>query len=305
MGSGTYCFTTRAVREETLGYKSKSAEQIFTARRLDNSMDPRGVTVRESRDSAEHPNSLAIVLALDVTGSMGKIPHALVRDGLPKIMGGMLQRGVDDPQVLFLGVGDHECDRSPLQISQFESSDELLDKWLTALYLEGGGGGNDGESYMLAWHVAAKMTDIDCFNKRGVKGFLFTIGDEPVLRKFPAESQTRILGPSQGSTVTSAELLAMAREHYDVYHLHVRQGSNGERQDVISDWRDLIGADNLIVVDNHLDVPARIAEIVAARAGTVKPAPAKQDTPDLESVPDPIESVAGPDVASSDAEDML
>jgi hypothetical protein len=68
------------------------------------------VAIRESRDSTDHPNALPIILALDVTGSMGSIPHYLVKEGLPHLMDGIIQKGFPDPQVLFLGIGDHECD---------------------------------------------------------------------------------------------------------------------------------------------------------------------------------------------------
>ena len=50
------------------------------------------------------------ILALDVTGSMGSIPHYLVKDGLPNIMDGLIKKGIADPQVLFMGIGDHECE---------------------------------------------------------------------------------------------------------------------------------------------------------------------------------------------------
>ena len=38
--------------------------------------------LRECRDSPTHPDSLGIVFALDVTGSMGKIPDLLARTEL-------------------------------------------------------------------------------------------------------------------------------------------------------------------------------------------------------------------------------
>lgn len=42
------------------------------------------VGVRECRDSEEHPETTPIIIALDVTGSMGRIPHDLVKNQLPK-----------------------------------------------------------------------------------------------------------------------------------------------------------------------------------------------------------------------------
>ena len=80
MGGGSYCFASRSLREEDLGYKTKSAQEIFKQRSINNAMNPFGVTVRESRDSKEHPNVVSIVLALDVTGSMGTIPHFFVNN---------------------------------------------------------------------------------------------------------------------------------------------------------------------------------------------------------------------------------
>jgi hypothetical protein len=275
MGGGTYSTTAdglydptiRANRAATMGFMSKSPSEIFAQRSINNAMDPAGIDIRESRDSDEHPQSVAIVLALDETGSMGTIPHHLVKDGLPEVMGGIIQKGIKDPQVLFLGIGDHECDRAPLQVGQFESSDELLDKWLTDLYLEGGGGGNSGESYLLAWYFAAYHTAVDCWEKRKQKGFLFTIGDEPTLPSLPAESIKHIMGTDQASTLSSLELLEKARETYEVYHFHVKQGSNGRRQDVMDGWTQLIGTDNLVIVDQYRDIPGRIADIVT---GTVQ-----------------------------------
>jgi uncharacterized sporulation protein YeaH/YhbH (DUF444 family) len=47
-------------------------------------MNPKGVRLRESRDSPDHPESLSVAFALDVTGSMGQIPKLLATEQFPK-----------------------------------------------------------------------------------------------------------------------------------------------------------------------------------------------------------------------------
>lgn len=230
-------------------------------------MNPYGVTLRESRDSVEHPNSVAIIIALDVTGSMGSVPHFLVKEGLPKIMMSIIESGILDPQVLFVAIGDHECDDSPLQIGQFESSDELLDKWLTDVWLEGGGGPNDGESYSLAHYFAGFHTSIDCFEKRGQKGILFTIGDEPNLKRYPKNKIKGIMGEGQYSDYTSAELIEKAMEKYEVYHIHVKQTYAGSRQETLDTWKQLLG-ENCIPVDRREDIADVIVSAVRKNVKT-------------------------------------
>jgi hypothetical protein len=268
MGGGLYSAVTRASRADDLGYSTKSINEIFQQKSINSAMNPHGVSIRESRDSNEHPNSLAVVLALDVTGSMGSVPHHLVKEGLPNIMDGIIKNGIKDPQLLFLAVGDHECDSFPFQVGQFESSDELLDKWLTDTYLEGGGGGNAGESYLLAWYFAGHKTSIDCFEKRKQKGYLFTIGDEPTLKQVPKKSMSGIFGDGQYDNFTADELLEKARETYNVYHLHVKQTNAGGRIETMNGWKQLMG-DGLIIVDRREDIPSIITKIVTGSQPSV------------------------------------
>ncbi len=136
-----------------------------------------GYRCRESRDSAEHPQSLAIAVLFDVTGSMRDVPRTL-QAKLPQLLGLLLRKGyVTDPQIMFGAIGDATCDRAPLQIGQFES-DNRMDDDLGRILLEGGGGGQKTESYELALYFMARHTVTDCFAKRGRRGYLFIIGDE-------------------------------------------------------------------------------------------------------------------------------
>ncbi len=262
MGGTSYSYNSRSTRAAASGYYTKSADQIFTQsaeRKIHESMEPKKALLRESRDSEAHPNSVPIIFALDVTGSMGRIPHYLVKDGLPNLMAGIIQRGVPDPQILFLAIGDFNYDRHPLQVGQFESGDEELDLWLTRTYLEGGGGGNEGESYGLAWYYGAMHTATDAWDKRKQKGFIFTVGDEPNLRTIPSKVIDEIMGESQKVTYSDSEILAKAQERYHVYHLHITETASGSRS--MGYWRELLG-DHCIEIKNHQDLSKIVAEIV-------------------------------------------
>lgn len=277
MGYGKYSLEDRTTRANTLGYATKSAQEIFVERNINKEMNPNGVSIRESRDSDEHPESVSIIIGLDVTGSMGRVPHHLVKEGLPHMMSDIMDKGINDPQILFLAIGDHKYDKAPLQVGQYESSDELMDKWLTSVYLEGGGGGNHGESYFLAWYFAAYHTSIDCFEKRNKKGYLITIGDEPYHKTISSKQLKDIMGNKPNpidpfneeewdddevnDTITAKSLFEKAKEKYDIYHIHIHQTKEGKKESTVEEWYELLG-DNLFVADNKEDVPGIISNIV-------------------------------------------
>lgn len=262
MGGGSYSHSDRAVRSQSLGYldMSRGVQETFKQRSIHNQMSAVGV-IRESRDSEEHPNSLPTIIGLDVTGSMGNIPRMFIADGLPTMMSGIFNAGIADPQLLIMAIGDHLRDRSPLQVGQFESSDELIDKWLELIYVEGGGGGNDGESYSLAWAFAANQTVLDSWQKRQQKGFLFTIGDEPVHKMISSEHMKEITGNGDINGEVNA-LLAAARKTYHVYHLHITETMMGHFSRVQSGWKELMG-DHVIMVDDYTHLPSIIADIIS------------------------------------------
>lgn len=149
MGGGSYSYQSAVSRRNTDSYftSTNSREERFTRRTISPDMDPKNIKVRESRDSEEHPESYPIIIALDETGSMGIIPDNLITNLLPKIMKKIMDAGIPNPQVCFMGFGDcQECiEEAPLQVGQFESSDLLMEKWLKEVYLEGRGGGNMGK----------------------------------------------------------------------------------------------------------------------------------------------------------------
>ena len=280
MGYGSYSSVNRSVRSSSEGYHTKCMDQIFTQsseRKAHADMMPANITFRECLDSAEHPLTIPIQFYLDVTGSMGSIPHEMIKDGLPTLMGSLIQNGVKDASLMFGAIGDHECDNYPLQVAQFESGDAELDMWLTRTYLEGGGGGNAGESYLLAWYFAAHHVKTDAFDKRGKKGFVFTIGDEPCLSSLPMSAVKSLMDKTAfgQTTHTRASLLEAAQEKNHVFHIHMEHG--GRRLD--SAWKELLG-ENVLIITNPKDVARVISDtILKYNSGEASAIPAKEEAP--------------------------
>ena len=207
--------------------------------------------MRESRDSADNPTSTAIAVALDVTGSMHIIPEYMVREGLPTLFGNIYDRKpVTDPQVMFMGVGDVICDRAPLQVSQFEA-DIRIAAQLKDLYLEGGGGANLTKSYTLPWYFAGMHTSIDCFEKRGKRGYLFTVGDKMVPETLTAAQIQRVIGTAPQADFTASQLLDLVSRQYHVFHIVVQEGGNYRRfpDQVRESWTGILGQRALMLSD--------------------------------------------------------
>lgn len=264
MGYGGYSF--EAHQAITTARRDVPAQEVFRQRDVHALMRPYGIKVRESRDSAGHPNALGIVLALDVTGSMGEIPERLAKEELPNLMRMFNEHGVADPQVLFMAIGDAFHDRAPLQIGQFESTAELMDQWLTWTWLEGQGGSPGNESYELALYFAARHLELDCVRLRQQRGYLFMTGDE---KSYPQLSRTAVrtvLGDELEEDLPLAVVVEEASRMIEPFFLipDLERRAACERA-----WRDVLG-DRVICMESPRDTIACIAGIVAIAQGAVK-----------------------------------
>ncbi len=256
MGYGNYSYAAHAAL--TAGRAHQAGAEVFKQRQCHALMNPKGLKVRECRDSADHPNSLGIVFALDVTGSMGAIPELLAKQELPNLMKLLTACGVSDPQPMFMAIGDANSDVAALQVGQFESTAELMDQWLTWSYLEGGGGGTGQESYELAFYVAAQHTDMDNWVKRKQKGYLFLTGDElpyPTVSRHHIEA---LVGEKLDEDIPIEEVIAAAAESYHVFFLIP---DLDRRKKCEPRWRELLG-DHTICMESPLDTCAVAAAIV-------------------------------------------
>lgn len=196
--------------------------QVFHQTSLNSSLDPKSFKIRECCDSEEHPNTIPVILALDVTGSMGDSCKETA-ETLGIIMTNLYKK-YKDIEFCVMGIGDLECDYSPVQMSQFES-DVRIAKALDDIWIEGHGGGNKYESYTAAWYMALRHTKLDC-HKRGKKGIIITMGDEPLNPHLQADKIRKHIGDTPQGDILTEDLYEQVAEKFDVYHIAVNDKAN-------------------------------------------------------------------------------
>lgn len=270
MGSGhwtssavqSYTSTTRGMSLDDYTTRTFSTQEFFKSRDLAEELDPHKI-VRECRDSKEHPNTLPVILALDVTGSMGEAAITTAQ-ALNEIMT-ILYSKIEDVEFCTMGIGDLAYDHAPIQMSQFESDIRIAEQ-LDKIYFEGGGGGNGYESYTAAWYMGLYHCDLDCW-KRNKKGIIITMGDELPNPHLPLKRLSRIVGDNiqKGSTDTN-NLYKLVTEKFDVYHISIDDDdtcyeiyNRGYHLD--DEWIRLLGKDNYFVSSLN-KLPAIITKII-------------------------------------------
>ncbi len=257
MGYGSYSHDAHVAL--TAARSAAKVSEIFTQKgRCHERMSPFGAKFRESRDSDIHPKSIGVIFALDVSGSMGEIPGRLATKTLPSFMKAMLDAGVTDPQVLFMGIGNAIGDAAPLQVGQFESNDKLMDQWLTQIFLEGGGGGGD-ECYELAMYFAARHTSMDCLQKRNRRGYLFITGDENPNPFVYKKQVKKLIGDDLEADIPMERIIEETKKSFELFYL-IPDGLRG--QQVGAPWRKLLG-ERVIVMDKPDDTSVVAAGLVS------------------------------------------
>lgn len=236
------------------------------ARQVHAKLNPKGVKVRESRDSKEHPESLAISVILDVTGSMQSVPRT-VQQKLPNLMKMLTSKGyVEHPQILFGAVGDSRSDKGSVQIGQFESGIEMDDD-LGHMWLEGGGGGSMEESYENILYFFARHTSIDCFEKRGKKGYLFIVLDEKPYPNVSKSQVQEIFGDGLEADIPVDQIAKECQEKYHVFALIPQHTSYSGNAAIRQVWEKLLGAEHVIPIDDENAICEAVALAVGLTEG--------------------------------------
>ena len=221
--------------------KCVDVSQNFKQRRLADALNPLNV-MRECRDSDEHPNTVPVILALDVSGSMGDTANEVAAE-LNTIMT-ELYKEVTDVEFMIMGIDDFVYDNVPLQVSQFESDIRIAEQ-LDQIYFERGGGPNRWESYSAAWAFGATQTDLDCW-KRGKRGIIITMGDEELNPFLPRPEYEKVTGQkgcfqTNDKDIDTLAVYEAAKQKYDIYHINIEHC----RTPNMDRWNQVLGSDHV------------------------------------------------------------
>lgn len=248
MGCGTFTTSAYHTYATSVGATynvstGRLSGQTFKSNRIDESLNPRNFNVRECVNNDEHPNTIPVILALDVTGSMGSACKETAAT-LGIIITNLYEK-FKDIEFCVMGIGDLAYDSAPIQMSQFES-DVRIAEALDKIYMEYGGGGNGYESYSAAWYMGLKRTKLDCFDKQGRKGIIITMGDEPLNPYLPEfQLSNSIGGFVESSDIDTKKLYNEAIEKFDIYHIAVDHPDTSYRhykQDIEKTFGQLLGS---------------------------------------------------------------
>jgi hypothetical protein len=114
--------------------------------------------------------------------------------------------------------------------------------------------------YFIAHH-----TDIDCWNKRGHKGYLFIIGDEMA---YPSVNRGQIrdhIGDGLQADISTAEIVRELKQRYHVFYILPKNASYGGDKNILGFWRKLLGQNVL-----ELEDPEAVCETIALTIGMME-----------------------------------
>ena len=243
---------------------SYSNQDMFKSRDLDPALDPKNV-VRECCDTEEHPNTIPVILALDVTGSMGQAAVDVAKK-LNVIMTKLYDK-VSDIEFMIMGIGDLTYDSCPIQASQFESDIRIAEQ-LDKVYFEFGGGGNGFESYTAAWYFGSRHTKLDCL-KRGRKGIIITMGDEQLNPYLPKAGHWCGLAAATGddiqADIETSDLYKEASQKFNIYHLDVKHHRRWDDEEIPKTFKKYLDDDHFRTV-NMDSISDEIVDIILKEA---------------------------------------
>jgi hypothetical protein len=103
---------------------------------------------------------------------------------------------------------------------------------------------------------------IDCYEKRGHKGYLFTIGDEKPYAVVRRQHVQDLIGDALEHDIPVEQIVAEVQRRYEYFHIIPTNTSHGENPEVQGRWKELLGERVLLLADE-----AAVCETIALAIG--------------------------------------
>lgn len=202
-----------------------------------------------------------LIILCDVTGSMGEWP-AVIFSKLPYLdIEGKEYLG-PDMEICFGAVGDAMSDRYPLQMQPFGRGQDLKAS-LKELIIEGGGGGQNRESYELAGLYCARNIE----TPNATKPIIIFIGDEALYDHVTKSTARMAHVDLDCSVISTKQIFSELTQKFSVYV--IRKTYLRDDNVIHGQWIELLGSENvakLEAADRVIDV---IFGILAKETGKV------------------------------------
>lgn len=211
-----------------------------------------------------HGPKLAILFALDGTGSMGKeVGKALYAMGR---MNGLLEglRRICQTDLSYMVVQD-VCDlHPPVQMAQFESDQRIAEH--IRLLIPDKGGGDEIEDYDLGVAFVDLAVETDIYGHYGLKGHFQIVADEVGRGMVYPHDVERYLGHSLQSSVSTEEICHHLLEKWHLFYIQVLSKSHATRW-----WTERLGEGRVVPCSNTdllAELQAGLVYVVETKGST-------------------------------------
>ncbi|MFA5020865.1 MAG: hypothetical protein WC517_02270 [Patescibacteria group bacterium] len=213
--------------------------------------------------------SIPLAIISDVTGSMGTDPSVFFSKlGYLEIEG--KEYLGDDMEICFGATGDANGDSYPVQVRKPTKGLELKDR-LKELIIEGGGGGQEMETYEL---LALYFNRLAKTPRATRKPILIFIGDEAPYPFINENQAKQLLGIEIKERLSTKTVFEELKNNWSVYLIRRPYGESGNvdtmdptNRKIYKAWADLLGEDHITTLPDAERVVDIIFGILAEETG--------------------------------------
>ncbi|MEW6365339.1 MAG: hypothetical protein AB1714_11985 [Acidobacteriota bacterium] len=247
-GGWDYDYSESALKKSSKEY-AEEAKKEGVVREYEGK-ESRGIPPPVGRTiSTDSPTPL--VVAVDVTGSMGEWPK-IIFEKLP-VLYNEAKLHIPDVEISFAAIGDANVDNFPLQVCDFRKGKDL-EEGINSIFPEGGGGAGTKESYELAAYFYARH----CQMKKDAAPIFVFCGDEGYYETIKAAAVSRMTGDVPAGDLRAGDVFKELLQKFTVYNLRLEYKNAQKEEEIRQQWEETLGKQMVL----KLEDPRRIVDAI-------------------------------------------